>query len=245
MYPEYASGLEQIKDVINNFDAYFRERLAVRYLYAAKRADPTEEEVEKFAGILAERADIIDKEVVNNILREFQDQRQTKRLYRYYSVNGPVDPEKIPEKAVEITNFKWKRFFDRINDEAWGYVDYTDPLTEEQCQAYELIPEGMKSYWCVKVEESIVCETGKPLKTGGKEISASILGKGFFLKCPDPEFEQCDNKKLISRNWFPSYIEAEYYLRQIIGLCEEDIDDYTARYYDRCRFLRDREDGSV
>ena len=70
---------------------------------------------------------------------------------RYYSTMRPVQPGGFPnrEGVEEIHNFDTKTFCEEIGREAWGYIDYREPLTKEQAEAYELTLGGMKTYWCV------------------------------------------------------------------------------------------------
>ena len=62
---------------------------------------------------------------------------------RYYSTQRPVGPgtfPKLPEnKVLEVHNFDAKTFCEEIGREAWGYIDFESPLTQEQADNYELI----------------------------------------------------------------------------------------------------------
>lgn len=72
-------------------------------------------------------------------------------MKRYYSTMRPVQPGGYPNRdgVEEIHNFDTKTFCEEIGREAWGYIDYREPLTKEQAEAYELTLGGMKTYWCV------------------------------------------------------------------------------------------------
>lgn len=61
---------------------------------------------------------------------------------RYYSVMRPVMPGSYPKKAAvqEIENFNEKTFCEEIGREAWGYIDYSEELTESEAADYELVP---------------------------------------------------------------------------------------------------------
>jgi hypothetical protein len=69
---------------------------------------------------------------------------------RYYSTQRPVTPGSYPRAgAVEVHNFDNKTYCEEIGREAWGYIEYSEQLTKEQAEAYELTLGGMKTYYCV------------------------------------------------------------------------------------------------
>lgn len=72
---------------------------------------------------------------------------------RYYSTQRPVGPgtfPKLPENIVlEVHNFDAKTFCEEIGREAWGYIDFELPLTQEQADNYELIAPGVGCTGCV------------------------------------------------------------------------------------------------
>lgn len=79
---------------------------------------------------------------------------------RYYSTQRPVGPGTFPRQDGKetITNFDGKTYCEEIGREAWGYIDYREPLTPEQSASYELTPAK-------RVEEYIVyrCPDGSIL----------------------------------------------------------------------------------
>lgn len=65
-------------------------------------------------------------------------------MYRYYSTQRPVMPGTFPGKPVQIHNF------DNREDvggqmQAWGYLEYAEPLTEKQMSDYELKPAAKEA----------------------------------------------------------------------------------------------------
>lgn len=64
---------------------------------------------------------------------------------RYYSTQRPVGPGTFPKpdgnKVVAIKSFAIKCHVQKINREAWGYIDYEQPLPTEEAASYELVPE--------------------------------------------------------------------------------------------------------
>lgn len=52
----------------------------------------------------------------------------------YYSTHRPVTPGSFPKPAgnriIEINNFDKRRFCTDIGREAWGYIDFEKPLSE-------------------------------------------------------------------------------------------------------------------
>lgn len=66
---------------------------------------------------------------------------------KYYSILRPVSPGTFPKptgnKILEIRNFDDKTYIPEIDREAWGYIDYSAPLTEQEISVYELV-EGVR-----------------------------------------------------------------------------------------------------
>lgn len=62
-------------------------------------------------------------------------------MNRYFSTQRPVTPGSYPESEwVDcIVNFPDRVYCEEIKREAWGYIDYRQPLTEQQAEEYELI----------------------------------------------------------------------------------------------------------
>lgn len=62
--------------------------------------------------------------------------------YRYYSTQRPVAPGTFPKKSgCEISNYPQKFYIDDAGFQAWGHIDYAEPLTEAEVKEYELRPE--------------------------------------------------------------------------------------------------------
>ncbi len=65
---------------------------------------------------------------------------------RYYSTQRPVGPGTFPQpegnNVLEIHNFDSKTFCEEIGREAWGYIDYEQPLTPREDEKWELTPAG-------------------------------------------------------------------------------------------------------
>ena len=69
---------------------------------------------------------------------------------RYYSTQRPVGPGTFPRpkgnKVVELHNFDSKTYCEEIGREAWGFIDYEQPLTPMQVASYELKAAGLKMF---------------------------------------------------------------------------------------------------
>lgn len=61
-------------------------------------------------------------------------------MYRYYSTQRPVMPGTFPGKPVQIHNFDSRESICGGQMQAWGYLEYAEPLTEKQMSDYELKP---------------------------------------------------------------------------------------------------------
>ena len=68
-------------------------------------------------------------------------------LYRYYSTQRPVMPGSFPKrKNVDaLLNYPGKTFVPAIEREAWGWIDYTEPLEAKEADDYELLGPVQ---WC-------------------------------------------------------------------------------------------------
>ncbi len=60
--------------------------------------------------------------------------------FKYYSTLRPVAPGTFPKHdVVDIVNFETRREVNGIK--AWGYIEYSKPLSEAECIEYELVGE--------------------------------------------------------------------------------------------------------
>lgn len=80
---------------------------------------------------------------------------------RYYSTQRPVGPGTYPRQGgtETVTNFNGKIFCEEIGREAWGYIEYREPITSEQARAYELTPGGTEG----RVLEGTYSDSGRPV----------------------------------------------------------------------------------
>lgn len=97
---------------------------------------------------------------------------------RYYSIMRPVMPGSYPKKAAaqETENFDEKTFCEEIGREAWGYIDYSEELTESEAADYELVPaKENKEEITNKIDalfEELVPASGKADTVAGEIIRA-------------------------------------------------------------------------
>lgn len=71
-----------------------------------------------------------------------QEPQSEPRRYRYYSTQRPVAPGTYPKsqdnKPTEIVNYDYRQPVENGQLQAWGYLEYGKPLTEQQMSDYEL-----------------------------------------------------------------------------------------------------------
>lgn len=61
------------------------------------------------------------------------------KAYRYYLLMRPAMPGTIPTRnVVEIHNFDYRQYVSEIDWKAWGYVDYSEKLSDADIKNYEL-----------------------------------------------------------------------------------------------------------
>lgn len=72
---------------------------------------------------------------------------------RYYSTQRPVGPGTFPKpqgNAVkEVFNFDSKTYCEEVGREAWGYIEYEQPLDPETAAGYALVADGAGCTGCV------------------------------------------------------------------------------------------------
>ena len=123
-------------------------------------------------------------------------------MARYYSTQRPVFPGGFPEKdkVERIENFDHKTFCEEIGEEAWGFIEYSEPLDKDQADAYELILAGMKTFWCVTTS---VYDSGK--------VIAAITNRIQAVKKPENESRELRGKD-VYHDWFGSKEEADQFV---------------------------------
>lgn len=62
---------------------------------------------------------------------------------RYYSTLRPIGPGTCPGNFTDFENFDRRKHVDGINREAWGWVEYAEPL--DFPEKYDLVAENNKS----------------------------------------------------------------------------------------------------
>ena len=88
---------------------------------------------------------------------------QENGMYRYYSTQRPVSIGTYPKdtgKPEAIVNFDQREPVDGGKAQAWGYLEYKEPLSQKQIDSYELRPaENQRERPAEKATEKT--ETGK------------------------------------------------------------------------------------
>ncbi len=125
-------------------------------------------------------------------------------MIRYYSTQRPIAPGTFPKKeqVVKIENFDKRIFCQEIGREAWGFIEYSLALTEEEANAYELVVAGKKFFYCVTTS----------INDKGKATSAITNTIESFSK---PENNSKSLKyKDVYNDWFDSKEEAEEFVKE-------------------------------
>lgn len=125
-------------------------------------------------------------------------------MVKYYSTQRPFGPGTFPQRdgTETITNFDGKIYCEEIGREAWGYIEYREPLTKEEADAYELTLGGMKIYYCVT---SSVDDMGK--------VRVAITNVIEAVRKPENDFKSLKHKD-IYHDWFESREEAEKLVKE-------------------------------
>lgn len=113
---------------------------------------------------------------------------------RYYSTQRPVMPGSFPGGYAvdEIVNFDQRTFCEEIGREAWGYIDFAVPLPEGEAKKWELVQEGLRTFWCVT---SSFDDRGR--------VTAAITRVVEATEKPKDSFTSTKRKDIYS-DWFDS-----------------------------------------
>lgn len=70
----------------------------------------------------------------------------------YFSTERPISPGSLPRhlKLLSIENFPEKRYCPEIEGEAWGKVEFAQPLSGYEAMFSELVPDGSRHYFGVR-----------------------------------------------------------------------------------------------
>lgn len=125
-------------------------------------------------------------------------------MIRYYSTMRPILPGGYPKSVdvEEIHNFDNRIFCEEIGQDAWGYIDYREPLEKEQADAYELTLGGMKTYWCVTTSFD---DRGR--------VTSGITSTVEAARRPE-NTSKSTSRKDIYNDWFESLEEARNWVEE-------------------------------
>ena len=62
-------------------------------------------------------------------------------VYVYYTVLRPTGIGTCPKGFDGFQNYTKRQYVSAIKREAWGWIAYASPLTERECQCYDLVPD--------------------------------------------------------------------------------------------------------
>lgn len=63
---------------------------------------------------------------------------EKQRLHRYYLLLRPFGIGTQPQGMTDWHNFDSRKYIPEIDHEAWGWVEYDHPLTQEEVDAYDM-----------------------------------------------------------------------------------------------------------
>ena len=127
-------------------------------------------------------------------------------IMKYYSVERPITPGSFPKKDLvqNIYNFDQKTFCEEIGAEAWGYVEYSEALSEKEASEYELIPEGLKTFWAVT---TAFYDDGRVVSNITDKIQAAIKPEDIYKEL---------KKKDLYIDWFETEAEAREHVQEAL-----------------------------
>ena len=126
-------------------------------------------------------------------------------MLRYYSIHRPVGPGTYPRAGHTVLgahNFEHRQQVPDIGREAWGYIDFAEPLTEKEAEQYELVGGELKTWWAVT---SSIDDRGHVVATVTDFVSAVRQPESIFKSTRDKD---------IYIDYYPSHEEAEQAARE-------------------------------
>ena len=121
---------------------------------------------------------------------------------RYYSKLRPVSIGTYPAGMVLGThNYYSRRYVEDAGCEVWGYIDYDRELSKEECEHYDLVRGGLKTFWVVVTS----------INDHGNIIS-NIVGTEMHVSKPETIFRETGRRD-IYLDYFESREAAEQFVR--------------------------------
>lgn len=123
---------------------------------------------------------------------------------KYYCTQRPVSPGSYPckDSVIEIHNFDNRTFCEEIGTEAWGYIEYNCELPEKEVAEYELVPEGLKTFWSVTTS---FYDDGRVTAYVTDKIQAATKPENVSISRA---------RKDVYVDWFESYKEAQEFVSE-------------------------------
>ena len=123
---------------------------------------------------------------------------------KYYSSERPIAPGSVPvpsgNRILKIKNYDCATLIlgTGLPIAFWGMVEYENPLTTQECEDYELIPEDSQKWYCLQTMES----EGKIVKMMLRPAFDRIA-----VQRPDAKIEKHGNREM-KKIWL-TWDEAE------------------------------------
>lgn len=113
---------------------------------------------------------------------------------RYYSTLRPIGIGTCPGNFTDFENFDRRKHVDEIGREAWGWVEYAEPL--ENPDKYDLVPEHTTHGGILVEYDNYVCEVVDIkrdkvmlIDAGTGELNWIIPADVFLRECISVDWE--------------------------------------------------------
>jgi len=103
--------------------------------------------------------------------------------------------------VLGIHNYDSRRYVDDAGCEVWGYIDYDRELSREECDHYNLVLGGLKTFWVVATS---VDDHG--------DIISNIVGTEMHVSKPETIYRETGRRD-IYLDYFESREAAEQFVR--------------------------------
>lgn len=163
------------------------------------------------------------------VAEQNKEKQKDSERYRYYVTQRPIDIGTIPNaQNAHTTNFADRTMVDEIGRQAYGYVEYDTPLTEQEIRNYELYTAPKAE---VVLDNEILMDAGvRPLKDDEcyvyvvRRASNGQYHAGWTQKLPEQLNQLKDKDKVLGCFIVPNKMTAGHFKNAIKKMSHFNVD---------------------
>lgn len=152
-------------------------------------------------------ANDVKDEILENEIRVATEiaRQHSEDLYGYYMTMRPPQLGAQPANTASSVSLKFRTYHDELNQDIWGWVCYTRPLTLQEVQEYELLPDETNPVRYIQY--GLIRKTLTESADGKREVKQQKImdktGKPFLTSYPRKALalmQEMNDKALDSNN---------------------------------------------